>query len=225
MEDVPLDMVLDIILDEPAVTTISDDCMKVSHDEEDDDTTSSDDSSLTTQSSRNDPSAQELLEKAHARLQLAEYEQLIARLREEVMANKKKIADLTCQLKRATASKCDLVVACNDIESQKLSIEEMHQREERKWKSLPLKEQEFRAQVEREFMNELTFLTGMMEDLKRRHHNEILEKDFEIAKLQEKLRRLEEGEWMIEFNRKTIRFFTLRKAKGMPRMTEYNGNL
>lgn len=194
MDDLPLDMVLDIILEEPAATTISDDCMKNSQDDEYDETTSSDDSSLTTLSNHNDPSAQELLEKAHARLQLAEYEQLIARLREEVMANKKKIADLTCQLKRATASKCDLVVACSDIESQKLCIEEMHQREERKWKSLPLKEQEFRAQVEKEFMNELTVLTAMMEDLKRRHHNEILEKDFEIAKLQEKLRRLEEGE-------------------------------
>jgi exonuclease VII large subunit len=191
MAEIPLDAVLDMILDEPAA--ISDDGIKVSHEDSFDDN-ASEDSSITTQSSHNDPSVQELLEKAHTRLQLAEHEKLIGRLREEVIQNNKKIANLTCQLKRATASKCDLVVACSDIESQKLNIEEMHQREERKWKSLPLKEQEFRAEVEREFMNELTLLTNMMEDLKRRHHNEILEKDFEIAKFQEKLRRLEEGE-------------------------------
>jgi exonuclease VII large subunit len=191
MTELPLDDVLDMILDEPAA--ISDDGMKVSHEDSYNDT-ASDDSSITTQSSHNDPTAQELLEKAHMRLQLAEYERIISGLREEVIENNKKIANLTCQLKRATASKCDLVVACSDIESQKLNIEEMHQREERKWKSLPHKEQEFRAEVEREFMNELTLLTNMMEDLKRRHHNEVLEKDFEIAKFQEKLRRLEQGE-------------------------------
>lgn len=102
MTELPLDDVLDMILDEPAA--ISDDGMKVSHEDSYDDTASND-SSITTQSSHNDPTAQELLEKAHMRLQLAEYERIISGLREEVIENNKKIANLTCQLKRATASK------------------------------------------------------------------------------------------------------------------------
>ena len=166
------------------------------------DSTASDNSSLTTESEHSgerpslpsQTSAQELLEKAQARLHLSELETKINDLKEELMQKNEKISTLTLQLRRATASKCDLVVACSDIESQKLSLEEMHGREERKWKQMPLREQEVRAEVEKEFMNELSILMDQMNDLKRRHRNQLLEKDFEIAQLQEKLRRKQMGE-------------------------------
>jgi len=164
------------------------------------DSTASEDSSLTTESAHgkdrpsSHKSAQELLEKAQARLQLTEYEAKINDLKEELMEKNNKISTLTLQLRRATASKCDLVVACSDIEAQKLGLEELHGKEERKWKQMPLREQEVRAEVEKEFMNELAILMDQMNDMKRRHMNELLEKDFEIAQLQEKLRRKEMGE-------------------------------
>ena len=183
---------LDVIVEEPHKETTNMNRIG-SHD-----STASEGSSIT--ASQDSPrhsdnnSAQELLEKANARLQLVEYENIISELREEVVRDKKKIGALTLQLKRATASKCDLVVACNDIENQKLNVEQMHYSEYRKWRKAPLQEQEFRAQVEKDFMNELTWLTDRMEILKQRQKFEVLEKDFEIAKLQEKLRRLQEGD-------------------------------
>jgi hypothetical protein len=134
-----------------------------------------------------------LLEKAQSRLKLSEYEQEIVSLKEDLMEKNAKISALTLQLRRATASKCDLVVACSDIEAQKLEIEQLHGKEEKRWKQMPLREQELRAQVEKEFMNELSRLMEQMNDMKRRHGNEILEKDFEIAQLQETLRRKEMG--------------------------------
>lgn len=165
------------------------------------DSTASADSSLTAESDNasshkpsSQKSAQELLDKAHSRLKLSEYEQKIVDLKEELMDKSKKISTLTLQLRRATASKCDLVVACSDIEAQKIGLEELHGKEERKWKQMPLREQEVRAEVEKEFMNELTLLMDQMNDMKRRHKNELLEKDFEVAQLQEKLRRKEMGE-------------------------------
>lgn len=164
------------------------------------DSTASADSSLTSGSSGSNgkpssqKSAQQLLEKAQARLRLTEYEAKINDLKEDLMEKNSKISTLTLQLRRATASKCDLVVACSDIEAQKIGLEELHGKEERKWKQMPLREQEVRAEVEKEFMNELTSLLDQMNDLKRRQKNELLEKDFEIAQLQEKLRRKEMGE-------------------------------
>jgi hypothetical protein len=162
------------------------------------DSTVSEDSSLTSNGSEgrspsSQKSAQDLLEKAQQRLKLTEYEAKINNLKEDLMEKNEKISALTLQLRRATASKCDLVVACSDIEAQKLGLEELHGKEERKWKQMPLREQEVRAEVEKEFMNELSKLMDQMIDLKRRHNNELLEKDFEIAQLQEKLRRKEMG--------------------------------
>lgn len=164
------------------------------------DSTASADSSLTgdedDESTRpsSQKSAQELLQKAQSRLKLSEYEQQIVSLKEDLMEKNAKISTLTLQLRRATASKCDLVVACSDIEAQKLEIEQLHGKEEKRWKQLPLREQEMRAQVEKEFMNELSLLMEQMNDLKRRHRNQVLEKDFEIAQLQETLRRMEMGQ-------------------------------
>lgn len=162
------------------------------------DSTASADSSLSDSHSGTRPSsqksAQELLEKAQQRLLMSNLESKITDLKEELMTKNERISTLTLQLRRATASKCDLVVACSDIEAQKNDLEDQHNREERKWKQMPLREQEVRAQVEIEFMNELAKLMDQMNDLKRRHTNELLEKDFEIAQLQEKLRRKEMGE-------------------------------
>ena len=63
----------------------------------------------------------------------------------------------------------------------------MHYSEYRKWRKAPLQEQEFRAQVEKDFMNELDRVLGEMNDMYRRHRNTVLEKDMEIALLHERI--------------------------------------
>jgi hypothetical protein len=134
-----------------------------------------------------DPESQARFEKANLRLRLSENEKLIAILREQVIDTINRNAQLAQQLKQAVASKCELVVACSEIETQKLSVEEKFEKEYRKAHMKPLKERETRAQVEKDFMNELDRVLGEMNDMYRRHRNTVLEKDMEIALLHERI--------------------------------------
>ena len=126
----------------------------------------------------------DIKEKENLRLRLSENEKLIAALREQVIDTINTSARLSQQLKQAVASKCDLVVTCSTIESQKLSMQEKFEKEYRKAHLKPLKEQELRAQVEKELMNEIERVLGEINDMHRRHCNSMLEKDLEIAQLQ-----------------------------------------
>jgi phenylpropionate dioxygenase-like ring-hydroxylating dioxygenase large terminal subunit len=127
------------------------------------------------------------MEKENLIVKLSEKEKLIAALREQVIDTVNTSARLSKQLKRAVASKCDLVVICSEIESQKLSMQETFEKEYRKAHLKPLKEREMRAQVEREFMNEIEHVLGEINDMHRRHRNTMLEKDLEIAQLQKRI--------------------------------------
>jgi hypothetical protein len=132
--------------------------------------------------------AQKLWEKEQLKLKLSESEELIAALRKLVVDTMNRKAELSQKLKQAIASKCDLVVACSELESQKLSLEEKYEKEYRKLHLEPLKQQETRAQEEKEFMNAIDHVLGDINDMHRRHRNMMLEKDMEIVQLQEKIR-------------------------------------
>mmetsp|Transcript_21597 Transcript_21597/g.31946 ORF Transcript_21597/g.31946 Transcript_21597/m.31946 type:complete len:254 (+) Transcript_21597:101-862(+) len=123
------------------------------------------------------------------------HEHLVQELKGLQAVLKKKdeqIVHLMGQLGRATASKCDLVVACNDMERQK-SLAERYGRDADtvlKVKHDYQKIVESRAEMEQHFMNELATLTEATCKMERRYLNIICEKDFEIAQLQESQRRL-----------------------------------
>lgn len=123
------------------------------------------------------------------------HEHLIQEIKgmQEILKKKdEQIVHLMGQLGRATASKCDLVVACNDMERQK-KLAERHGRDVDtilKVKHEYQKVLESRAEMEQHFMNELAALTEATCKMERRYLNIICEKDFEIAQLKESHRRL-----------------------------------
>jgi hypothetical protein len=107
------------------------------------------------------------------------------------------IVQLTGQLRRATMTKCDLVVACTDMEREMERI-----RRERNGRMTPLEMThmrqlycsmlEGRATMELEFMNELQVLTNELLQTDRRYLNQLVDKDFTIGQLEEQVRRLSE---------------------------------
>ena len=134
--------------------------------------------------------AEELLAFANIRLQQQKLLNEVKQLREIVSQKDEQVMQLTVQLRRATASKCDLVLACTEMERLKEEAEKYGSEEAREVKKGYLAVLEARADVEREFMNELATLSNVMDDMDRRYKNQLLEKDFMIAQLEEKLLRL-----------------------------------
>mmetsp|Transcript_561 Transcript_561/g.1019 ORF Transcript_561/g.1019 Transcript_561/m.1019 type:complete len:237 (+) Transcript_561:755-1465(+) len=100
-----------------------------------------------------------------------------------------KLRALTLQLGRATSSEHALAIAVHDIESQRLALQDYFMEKKKTWKNLPQhKEQEMRAEIEKDFMNEITRLTRRMEDMNRSHNLLMRSKDKEIEKLKEKVK-------------------------------------
>lgn len=98
------------------------------------------------------------------------------------------ILELSDQLKRATASKCDLVVHVTELEREKQKAEQYGSVDAQEHRQKCLRAVEKRAEIEIGFINELNTLTCRLNELDRRHKNHILEKDFIIAQLNEQLR-------------------------------------
>mmetsp|Transcript_5942 Transcript_5942/g.8400 ORF Transcript_5942/g.8400 Transcript_5942/m.8400 type:complete len:289 (+) Transcript_5942:152-1018(+) len=129
-----------------------------------------------------DESAQEQLKKARAQMDL---------LKEVIREKDEHIAQLQGQLRRATASKCDLVVACTEIERQKELVEkqgEFDVKEIQKMNKLLLEQQ---ATMECDFINEIAKLTERIREMQSTHKQQLREKEFEVVKAEEQLRRLE----------------------------------
>lgn len=107
------------------------------------------------------------------------------------------IENLSGQLRRAVATKCDLVIAHTELErhhENNLACKESLV-EQLKKENCSLKEA--KSEIERELLNELVKASDQhrqeLDDWERMHRNEMLEKDFEIAKLTEELRQLKHG--------------------------------
>lgn len=121
------------------------------------------------------------------------------RLQKELVKKNLDIEVLSGQLRQAVSTKCDLVLLHRDMESQLESLAKSHERQLQKIQRERLVEQESRAESEKAFMNEIYVLTNMVKkmeiahrqalgDWERLHSSEILEKDYKIAQLMEKLR-------------------------------------
>ena len=179
--------------DDSMYTTENDD------DDSDDDDDNDDDEEDTSKGTKN------LLIMANIRLQQQELREEVKALKTMLHTKDEQLLHLTSQLRRATASKCDLVNAVTDMEREKEKIEQAGeaQLEEVKWGYLQVLEK--RADMEREYMNELATLSEQMMTMDRKYKNQLLEKDFSMAKMAEELRRLRQQEQAKIFMGKSVR--------------------
>lgn len=137
-----------------------------------------------------EPDTKELLAYASMRVSHQKLKDDYKNLKSVLKHKDEQIGQLTAQLRRATASKCDLVVACTEMERQMESSVKHGDGTEAHRKYLEILEG--RADMEREFMNELQALTNQLLGIDRKYLNELCDKDFTIGQLQEQNRRLDE---------------------------------
>jgi hypothetical protein len=140
----------------------------------------------------------ELLERAHDRIARQHLQEEVDKLKELLERKDTEIERLTGQLRRAITTKSDLVAAHSDLE--KFHHDEL-QRKDTDVQSLKQSNAsllEEYSNKEKELLNELVMLTEKLfesekrhrlerEDLTRRHTNQMLEKDLEVAQLTVKL--------------------------------------
>jgi myosin heavy subunit len=170
-----------------------------SEDEDYEDSNSEDSSESSVHSDSSD-NTKNILEKAHTRLENQSLKEEIKALEATVEQRDNEIEQLSGQLRRAVSTKCDLVLSHSELER-------FHEATLKKRDAdMVLVQQanhsllEMRANIEKEFMNELGKVTEEMEeekkkhreemdDWERMHRNEMLEKEFTIAQLGEELRK------------------------------------
>jgi len=121
------------------------------------------------------------LEKARAQMEV---------LKEVIREKDEHIVQLQGQLRRATASKCDLVVACTEIERQKELVEKQGEFDVKEIQNMNKLLLEQQATMECEFINEIAILTERIREMQLKHQQTLKEKDFEVTKAEEQLRRL-----------------------------------
>jgi hypothetical protein len=137
-----------------------------------------------------EPGTKQLLAYANIRVEHQKMKEDMKTLKAMLTAKDEQILQLTCQLRRATASKCDLVVACTDMERQMEVVEKYGSPQSQQVRLQYLEMLEGRATMEREFMNELQALTNELLATDRRYMNQLVDKDFTIGQLEEQVRRL-----------------------------------
>jgi hypothetical protein len=141
-----------------------------------------------------------ILEKAHDRLALQSLKEEMNELKATLEQKDDEMEHLSGQLRRAVSTKCDLVLSHSELErfheaTLKKRDNDMVLVQQANYSLL-----EMRADIEKEFMNELGKVTEEMEeekkkhreemdDWERMHRNEMLEKEFKIAQLGEELRK------------------------------------
>lgn len=140
----------------------------------------------------------ELLERAHDRIARQHLQEEVEKLKELLDRKDTEIERLAGQLRRAITTKSDLVTAHSDLEQfhhDELQKKDTDVQSLRKSNAALLDEYSIK---EKELLNELVMLTEKLyeserrnrferEDMVRRHTNQMLEKDFEIAQLTVKL--------------------------------------
>lgn len=176
--------------------------VRPSHDYDDEEEEENNDESVASSvSSGSSDGTGSLLDRAHERVAMQQLQEEIERLAGVVEQKNHEIEKLAGQLRRAVATKCDLVIAHTELERH----HEFNLACKNNDVSL-LKEEnrnllETRTEVELALLNELVQLTDSMkeaekahqqelDDWERLHRNEMLEKDFQIAQLTEEIRNL-----------------------------------
>jgi hypothetical protein len=137
-----------------------------------------------------EPGTKQLLAYANIRVEHQKMKEDMKALKAMLAAKDEQLLQLTCQLRRATASKWDLVVACTDMERQMEAVEKYGSPQSQQVRQQYLEMLEGRATMEREFMNELQTLTNELLATDRRYMNQLVDKDFTIGQLEEQVRRL-----------------------------------
>lgn len=146
----------------------------------------SDESSITTVST-------EISDEVPIDVKIQEAQRKLDYYHTQALESNKKIASLTLQLNRAESSESALAIAVNDIETQRLALEKYFMEKRQTWKKLPHKEQELRAQVEVEMMNEVMSVTKRMEELNRNHNLVMRQKEKQVKELKTKLSQWEKS--------------------------------
>jgi hypothetical protein len=164
----------------------------------------SEDSSESSFRSDGSENTSNILEKAHDRLALQTLKEEVEFLEATLESKDDEIEQLSGQLRRAVSTKCDLVLSHSELE--RFHESSLKKRDD----DLVLMQQanyallEMRANIEKEFMNELTTVAEAMEEEKKKHReemddwerlhrNEMREKEFKVAQLTEELRKATEG--------------------------------
>lgn len=145
-----------------------------------------------------------LLERAHDRLHMQDLQDEIERLQAVIKRKNTELDNLAGQLRRAVATKCDLVLAHNELEVH--HEQNLKRRDEglMQLKRANLGLLEAQSEVEKDLLNEIITLTEKAKDMEQKHRaelgdwerlhkNEVAEKDFKIAQLREEIRLLKNG--------------------------------
>jgi len=160
--------------------------------EEDDDDASDDEQTAGTK---------DLLARVHDRLTISKLKEEIDQLKDVVDSKNTELEILAGQLRRAVETKCDLVLAHTEMERHhehnlKAKDDEAHELMKANFGLM-----EGLADVEKELLNEIVKLQmeaseakkqhiQELQDWERMHKNEMLERDCEIARLREEVRKL-----------------------------------
>lgn len=168
--------------------------------DDDDDDDRSEESSGSSEEEDDDDDSTDLLQRAQDRIARQHLLDEVEALKAVIERKNTELESLAGQLRRAEATKSDLLLVNNEFEkTHEESIRLLDDNlKQMKQESISLRETH--SIKEKEMLNELIRLTdlckdlqtkhrGDMEDLDRMNRNEILEKDFEIAKLTEELRK------------------------------------
>lgn len=145
-----------------------------------------------------------LLDRAHDRLHLQELQDEVQHLKDMITRKNEELERLSGQLRRAVSTKCDLVLAHNELEAH--HEQNLKRRDEglMHLKRANLSLVEAQSEVERDLLNEIYELTQKMggleafhkrdiEEREELHRQEMDQKDQKIARLQEELRRVKYG--------------------------------
>lgn len=151
-------------------------------------------------------STKELLHRARDRIQIKQLQDEIARLKDTIEIKNSEVDRLVAQLRREVSNKCDLVIAHTELE--KYHAGEIQNKEHFMYGLARTNRVlvETVAETECSLINEMVQLKVELNeangkhqveinDFERKHKNQMLEKDFQIAQLEEELRRVNEAKY------------------------------
>ena len=145
--------------------------------------------------------AHDLLERARDRIARQRLMEQVKALEMIVERKNSELEQLNGQLRRAIETKSDLVIAHNEIEKRHAIVVEKKEQNLLRMKQANIWLLEAQSIKEKELLNEIIRLTDTtrdaeekrreeLDDWERMHRNEMLEKDYAIARLSEELRKL-----------------------------------
>lgn len=157
-----------------------------------------------------------LLDRAHDRLAMQHLSENLEKLQGIIEQKNLELETLAGQLRRAESTKCDLVLAHTELERHHELDMQVKEREIGTLKACTVQMQEEQSSVEKDLLSEMVKLEDALklqkeshvvelselhkshkqelDDWERLHRNEMLEKDFKIAKLSEEIRLLTNGD-------------------------------